>query len=253
MNLLNGKSLEELIDIDIRTIDQDGGEDCKRIQKELEKSPNDPEVWFNLGMAYVDSAVTRHFLMCRKAEIDAANAARKAEEEALAKAEEAEGEEDNEFTGSEEAAEESVSEIDDVADKEDDAPFSSEEDDSIADSSCREGNCGCGGGTPDFLDIDPVEARPFCEKAIECFQHTLQLEPEYYGVQCQMGVTYVYMKEYVLAQECFKKAVEEDEEDFSAIYYLGQTYHAMGNEAMAKHYFELAEEQQRRIEDLEQI
>ena len=95
---------------------------------------------------------------------------------------------------------------------------------------------------PEHLDVDAPQAWAMFNGALQAFNKVLELEPEYYGVQCQRGIALGNMQQYEEAEKCYLKALEEDEEDFSAAYYLGCTYRDMGDEERAAKYFDLARE-----------
>lgn len=95
---------------------------------------------------------------------------------------------------------------------------------------------------PEHLDVDAPQAWAMFNAALAAFDKVLELEPEYYGVQCQRGVALGNMQRYEEAEQCYLKALEEDEEDFSAAYYLACTYRDMGDEERAAKYFALAQE-----------
>lgn len=89
-------------------------------------------------------------------------------------------------------------------------------------------------------EIDPDGSLPLLEASLKAFDHVLEMEPEYYGVQTQRGIVYGNMHRYPEAVECFLQALKDDDEDFSAAYYLGLTYRDMGNEELARKYLALA-------------
>lgn len=91
-------------------------------------------------------------------------------------------------------------------------------------------------------EIDPDGSLPLLEESLKAFDHVLEMEPEYYGVQTQRGIVYGNMHRYPEAVECFLQALKDDDEDFSAAYYLGLTYRDMGDEANAEKYLALAQE-----------
>ena len=92
------------------------------------------------------------------------------------------------------------------------------------------------------LNVDCSGSTPLYEEALKSFGKVLELEPEYYGVQTQLGLVYGNMHRLEEAVQCYRKALEEDEEDFSAAYYLGLTYRDLGDESAAQRYLTLARE-----------
>lgn len=96
-------------------------------------------------------------------------------------------------------------------------------------------------------DAETVEADlsgsiPLLEESLKAFDHVLEMEPDYYGVQTQKGIVYGNMHRLAEAEQCYLQALKDDEEDFSAAYYLGLTYRDLGQEELAKKYLALAHE-----------
>lgn len=165
----------ELIEMQLKAIDENGTEDVARLTKELEKKPNDWEVNFDLAMAEKQMAMSRNVLMMQKADWELTRAA--------------ETEEDLHPS-----------------------------------------------------EVDFSSSRPIFESALKHFEKAQELNPDCYGVSCQMGVIYGNLGDTEKAISCYKKALEEDDEDFSAAYYLGITYKDMGEKALAKAYLLKAQE-----------
>lgn len=97
---------------------------------------------------------------------------------------------------------------------------------------------------PDDEDIesDLQGSIPLLEQALKAFDHVLDMEPDYYGVQTQKGIVYGNMQRLSDAEQCYLQALQDDDEDFSAAYYLGLTYRDMGREDDARKYLALAHE-----------
>ena len=89
-------------------------------------------------------------------------------------------------------------------------------------------------------DADTGSSIPLYERALEAFHKVLELEPQYYGVWCQIGTVYGNMQRYDDAETCYRRALQEDDEDFSAAYFLGCVLRDKGDEEQARHYFALA-------------
>ena len=97
---------------------------------------------------------------------------------------------------------------------------------------------------PDDEEVKPDTSgsTPLYEEALRVFGKVIEMEPDYYGVQTQLGIVYGNMRRYPEAAQCYLQALKDDEEDFSAAYYLGLTYRNMGDEANAEKYLALAKE-----------
>lgn len=240
MELLGDKSALEMISAQLVAIDAEETDELRRLKHEAELSPDDPEVWFNLGGAYDGLASAHNVLTANKAMLIEA-------ESRMAEQEEADGGDDALSAMDGEADSEAL-QSDGEAD--DEALPSDVEADGCA-------SCGdeCAAACPDehFQPLHTVQdekSRAFYNKALECYRKVLQLEPQYYGVLCQMGLVYSYLNEHDEAVNAFKRALEQDE-DYSAAYYLGHLYMEMGDEAAARLYLQKAQEGEDSVEDLE--
>ena len=91
-------------------------------------------------------------------------------------------------------------------------------------------------------ETDCSESAPLYEEALAAFDHVLQMEPDYYGVQTQRGIVYGNLHRLEEARQCYMQALRDDEEDFSAAYYLGLTCRDMGLTDEAERYLALARE-----------
>lgn len=182
MSIFDTPTIEQLIAATEQRMAQlatEGNAEVGRLQKELEQSPKDPEMWFDLGIALNQTGVQYTEL---------------AQQLALLRYRLEHPDEE------EEQAEEQ----------------------------------------PLSADISAV--LPVFRQALEAFDHTQQLQADYYGVACQRGIAYANMQDPNNAKECFLQALEDDDEDFTAAYYLGQVYRDMGEDDLADRYLALSEQ-----------
>ena len=176
MDFFDRPTMIKMLDERLEQLYQNGNADVQRIGKELERTPDDAELWFELGLAHNQSGLQYLDMAFEKARLEYFEAHPDTEEE------------------------------------------------------------------PEHWDVDAPKAWTMFNAALSAFDKVLELMPEYYGVQCQRGVTLGNMQRYDEAVECYLKALEEDEGDFSAAYYLACTYRDMGNEELAQRYFDMAKE-----------
>ena len=59
---------DQIVDLQLRNIDEFGTDDVIRLQKLADERPNDWETLFDLAMAYKQMALNRNMLLCQKAE-----------------------------------------------------------------------------------------------------------------------------------------------------------------------------------------
>lgn len=176
MDLLDRPTMIKMLEERLQQLYEVGNADVQRLNKELERTPKDAELWFELGLAHNQTGLQYLDMAFEKARLEYLEAHPDAEEE------------------------------------------------------------------PEHLEVNVPQAWTLFNGALEAFDKVLELEPEYYGVQCQRGIVLGNMQRYEEAEKCYLKALEEDEEDFSAAYYLGCTYRDMGDEDRAKKYLDLANE-----------
>lgn len=176
MDLLDRPTMIKMLGERMQQLYEVGNADVQRLNKELERTPKDAELWFELGLAHNQTGLQYLDMAIEKARLEYLEAHPEGEEE------------------------------------------------------------------PEHLDVDAPQAWALFNGALQAFDKVLELEPEYYGVQCQRGIALGNMQQYEEAEKCYQKALEEDEEDFSAAYYLGCTYRDMGDEERAAKYFDLAHE-----------
>lgn len=94
------------------------------------------------------------------------------------------------------------------------------------------------------LNVEIPELADFYHHALECFDHVLRLDPEYYGVNCQRGICYANMRDNEKAEAAFLQAMKDDDQDVNAAYNLAQLYQDWGKEDKAAEYFALAQKLQ---------
>ena len=176
MDLLDRPTMIKMLEERMKNLYEHGNDDVQRLKKELERAPDDAELWFESGLAHNQSGLQYLDMAVEKARLEDFEAHPEAEEE------------------------------------------------------------------PERLNVDAPQAWSIFNAALSAFDKVLELMPEYYGVQCQRGVTLANMQQYEEAVKCYLKALEEDEEDFSAAYYLACAYRDMGDEEQAERYFALAKE-----------
>ena len=177
MELLDRPTMIKMLETRMQQLSEMGNDDVQRIDKELKRTPDDAELWFELGLAYNQSGLHYQDMV--------------AELERLRYIEAHPDEE------------------------------------------------GYPEGQP---EAESPEANVLYESALAAFDKVQELMPDYYGLQCQRGVTLGNMRRYEEAERCYLKALEEDEEDFTAAYYLACVYRDMGDEERAGKYFALAQE-----------
>ena len=215
MELLGDKSAIEMVSEQLLAVDAEDTDELRRMKREAELSPDDPEVWFNLGGAYDELASTHNILTAQKAMLMEAEKMEAGQEE---------------------------------SDEEEPQPATDDSQPSCDNDTCPE-EC------PDspLHTLQPVhdeKSRDLYAKALECYRKVICLEPEYYGVLCQMGLIHSYLSQNDEAIAAFKRAIEQDE-DYSAAYYLGHLYIEMGDETQGRLYLQKAQEGEDSIEDLE--
>jgi len=71
------------------------------------------------------------------------------------------------------------------------------------------------------------------DKAIECYQKAIEIDPDYGGAYKGMGTAYFYKENYEKAIECYQKAVDIDPEDAGAYNNMGLAYSNKGNDDKA--------------------
>lgn len=94
------------------------------------------------------------------------------------------------------------------------------------------------------LNVAIPELADFYHHALECFDHVLQLDSEYYGVHCQRGICYANMHDNENAETAFLQALKDDDEDANAAYNLALLYEDWGKDDKAAEYFALAQKLQ---------
>ncbi|MBO4600527.1 MAG: tetratricopeptide repeat protein [Bacteroidales bacterium] len=176
MEKIDRATMIKMLEERMKSLYEHGNADVQRLDKELERTPKDVELWFESGLAHNQSGLQYLDMAFEKARLEYFEANPDAEEE------------------------------------------------------------------PEHLDVDAPEAWAMFNAAVAAFDKVIELEPEYYGVQCQRGVALGNMQRYEEAVECYRKALEEDEEDYAAAYYLACAYRDMGDEESAKRYFAMAKE-----------
>lgn len=92
----------------------------------------------------------------------------------------------------------------------------------------------------DHVEVDCAGSTPIFEQALEAYAKTLELEPDYYGVQTQRGIVFANLHRLDEAEQAYLQALREDDEDFSAAFYLSQVYADKGDEVSAQKYAALA-------------
>ena len=58
MELLDRKNMLAMVSNQMKRLEGNGNADVQRLEKELQRTPKDAEVWFDLGLAYGQSALT---------------------------------------------------------------------------------------------------------------------------------------------------------------------------------------------------
>lgn len=94
------------------------------------------------------------------------------------------------------------------------------------------------------LNVEVPELADFYNNALACFDHVLQLDPEYYGIHCQRGICYANMHDNEHAEAAFLQALKDDDEDSNAAYNLALLYEDWGKDDKAAEYFTLAQKLQ---------
>lgn len=168
INNFSREGLIELVDRDLSALLAQGSDDMQRLQGELDATPKDPTLWFEMGVAANQAGLQYGMLAAERARLS----------------------------------------------------------------------------NPDVEEIeyDDSGAMPLFQKAIDCFEQVLALEPEYYGVRTQIGTVQANMHHLDEAVVTLQRALEDDDEDFSAAYYLACAYRDLGEEELAEKYFRRAEE-----------
>ena len=95
---------------------------------------------------------------------------------------------------------------------------------------------------PEHLTDTADKGAQLYEDALRAFDKVRQMDPEYWGVQCQCGLALTELGKLEVAEKYFLQALKEDEEDVGAATYLANLYERMGNEELAQKYTQLAEE-----------
>lgn len=95
-------------------------------------------------------------------------------------------------------------------------------------------------------DMTPSQepTRQLWLKALEQFNHVIELDSEYYGIHTHIGIVYSNLGQLEQALESYTRALHDDDEDFSACYYMGQTLLALGREDEAQQFLQRAEAMQ---------
>lgn len=94
------------------------------------------------------------------------------------------------------------------------------------------------------LTLQLPELKTFYDHALECFDHVLEQDAEYYGVQCQRGICFANIHAYEDGEKAFLQALKGDEEDANAAYNLALLYEDWGKDDKAAEYFALAQKLQ---------
>lgn len=94
------------------------------------------------------------------------------------------------------------------------------------------------------INTDIPELYTFYAHALMCFDKVLELDSEYYGVQCQRGVCFANMHEFEKAESAFLQALKDDDEDANAAFNLALLYQDNGKEDKSAEYFALAQDLQ---------
>lgn len=78
------------------------------------------------------------------------------------------------------------------------------------------------------------------DKAIECYQEAIALEPDYFKTYTFLGNIYYMQGDYRNAKQNFLKAISLNVIDYQAYHFLGDTYSVLGNTVRAKYYLTYA-------------
>jgi len=80
----------------------------------------------------------------------------------------------------------------------------------------------------------------FPTRALKHYKKALQIFPELEGIQDNLGLIYLQLKDYPAAQQCFERATKEKEPTQGVFNNLGVAYLQMDEVAKAQEYFEQA-------------
>jgi tetratricopeptide (TPR) repeat protein len=92
-------------------------------------------------------------------------------------------------------------------------------------------------GTLHLYMYQQTKDRTEYDRALDCFNQAVKLDPFYSDAYHGMGVTYIGGKEYDAAVGCFKKALEYRPDYGMAMFYLGYAYLLSGDKVNACLYF----------------